>query len=1137
MPRKSASSSSAARSSNTNGKPKSDEHREIPKRSAFVWLALCFILFNSAWAVYHYQYERLPTPLTAEQAGKRGFSEHIAMEHVEALTRLGPHPVGSDALDLAVQASGIRRIELAQKTIANYVLTTSENIKKIAHWEVDIQLDLFHAKTGANRLTGGLFKGKTLVYSDLKHVVMRISPKYLPEVEESAILVSSHIDTVFSSEGAGDCSSCVAVMLELARAISQWAHGFKKSVIFLFNTGEEDGLSGAHSFITQHPWSRAICLAVDLEAMGIGGKSGIFQLNLHPLEQSGPDPWAIESFARVAKYPSAQIIGQASGDLFLFGVIKSATDYQVYSELAGLSGLDFAFTDVVAVYHTKNDKLSLLKPGSLQHLGDNMLAFLLQTAASSYTPRRKEMKMREGNVYNQMVYFDVLHCVPICGKFDFVGTAKADAWRKIALIEQLKPFDTFSTSNVFKTTLLSKCRILRIAMKHYEKEKGTYMVFYSERLANLLHNSLMVQGLLIWATSLFVGGFPAVISLFLSFLSVVLMWMFSLSFALPVAFLVSKVSSSPVPYIANPWLVLGLFGAPAVLGALIGQQIGYLGNIYKVGSSYVALAWLVSPAFACLSCGLFIVYTTDSSPVDPSDGLIEATLTPMRSPKPLRIVTLILGLSVPVLISAGAFIRMMGTMIGLVVRLDRNPGATPEWLGNVVLATIMVAIVCVTFVYLLSYAHLSVPDYKGLNQVPSDGKCNYSQMQKISQRRNIVNYKLKNSYLDGSKKINTEGARKEKNTNIYIDIIRDMYEETITNVRTMNGDTSDFSIAIDNIKVKSMGKKMKENRQRWFGHVKRRLEMTPILICMVMPFNCCTGARRAVILATCAAFSLTLGMISAGVIHPFTDDVARAIHESEPLSNPTAIMCGLSKIPNDMMREIADKQKAVHVVDTTEGYSETQNPVSYISLFSYTPGKLTKEAESLKDEGFVCGEEKVLDLVTFSVKYGCYSSYDTEHGWSETEIPILEVESDLKEDARITRVSLDTKVSTRWTLAINTREIEDFKFEGNSEKLIPLGSKTGVDGWHTIQFAGGKNAPTKFEIILFWFRNSTHPAQKDEKQQNEDSHLLLKLRTDVNRITPKTARVLEKLPSWCSLFGKSTSPFTLAFLTSLPVEI
>ena len=52
-------------------------------------------------------------------------------------------------------------------------------------------------------------------------------------------------------EGAGDCSSCVGVMLELARGVAQWAHTFKSGVLFLFNTGEEEGLDGAHSFITQ----------------------------------------------------------------------------------------------------------------------------------------------------------------------------------------------------------------------------------------------------------------------------------------------------------------------------------------------------------------------------------------------------------------------------------------------------------------------------------------------------------------------------------------------------------------------------------------------------------------------------------------------------------------------------------------------------------------------------------------------------------------------------------------------------------------------------------------------------------------------------------------------------------------------
>lgn len=172
------------------------------------------------------------------------------------------------------------------------------------------------------------------------------------------------------------------------------------------------------------------------------------------------------------------------------------------------------------------------------------------------------------------------------------------------------------------------------------------MVVYRQKFANILHNSVIMQSLLIWTTSLVMGGIPAVASLALSCLSVLLMWVFALGFSFLVAYLLPLISSSPVPYVSSPWLVVGLFGAPAFLGALTGQHLGYLllqkyllnvhskrrqlspiiqadvvrleaerwlykagsfqwlilltlGNYFKIGSSYLALVWLVSPAFAC----------------------------------------------------------------------------------------------------------------------------------------------------------------------------------------------------------------------------------------------------------------------------------------------------------------------------------------------------------------------------------------------------------------------------------------------------------------------------------------------------------------------------------------------------------
>ena len=81
----------------------SGENSSKAKRSTYVILALFVLIIQGSWAVHHYQFEVLPQPLTAQQAGKRGFSEEEAMKHVKALTELGPHPVGSDVLDHALQ--------------------------------------------------------------------------------------------------------------------------------------------------------------------------------------------------------------------------------------------------------------------------------------------------------------------------------------------------------------------------------------------------------------------------------------------------------------------------------------------------------------------------------------------------------------------------------------------------------------------------------------------------------------------------------------------------------------------------------------------------------------------------------------------------------------------------------------------------------------------------------------------------------------------------------------------------------------------------------------------------------------------------------------------------------------------------
>ncbi|KAJ4850217.1 hypothetical protein Tsubulata_050850, partial [Turnera subulata] len=156
------------------------------RRSGTAWLLTFFATLYSYYAVYNYQFESLPAPLTAEQAGDRGFSEVEALKHVAALSQLGPRPVGSQSLDRALQC----------------VLSAAEEIKETADPEVGVEVDVFRAESGANRLGSGAFEGKTLVYSDLTHIVLRVTPKnkYVSSeaAEDNAILVSAHVDTAFS---------------------------------------------------------------------------------------------------------------------------------------------------------------------------------------------------------------------------------------------------------------------------------------------------------------------------------------------------------------------------------------------------------------------------------------------------------------------------------------------------------------------------------------------------------------------------------------------------------------------------------------------------------------------------------------------------------------------------------------------------------------------------------------------------------------------------------------------------------------------------------------------------------------------------------------------------------------------------
>lgn len=103
MPRGQCSSVSTRENSKVDRATDSNDDSRKNRRGAYLLLGLLIVFIHGSWSVYHIQFGSLPLPLDAEQAGKRGFSEASALKHVKYLTGLGPHPVGSDPLDHAIQ--------------------------------------------------------------------------------------------------------------------------------------------------------------------------------------------------------------------------------------------------------------------------------------------------------------------------------------------------------------------------------------------------------------------------------------------------------------------------------------------------------------------------------------------------------------------------------------------------------------------------------------------------------------------------------------------------------------------------------------------------------------------------------------------------------------------------------------------------------------------------------------------------------------------------------------------------------------------------------------------------------------------------------------------------------------------------
>lgn len=194
---------------------------------------------------------------------------------------------------------------------------------------------------------------------------------------QAGVLVNAHYDSVSSGFGATDDGVGVVTVLQLISYFTTDGNQPKRGIVALFNNGEENGLYGAHNYL-RHPLSQFTHTFLNLEGAGAGGRATLFR---------STDAEVTKFYAR-SPYPFGTVV---SGDGFKRGFVRSGTDYSVFNNDNGMRGLDVAFFEPRARYHTDQDDTRDTSADSVWH----MLSAALATT--------KAMTSYEGDEFNGRV--------------------------------------------------------------------------------------------------------------------------------------------------------------------------------------------------------------------------------------------------------------------------------------------------------------------------------------------------------------------------------------------------------------------------------------------------------------------------------------------------------------------------------------------------------------------------------------------------------------------------------------------------------------------------------------------------------------------------------------------------------------
>ncbi len=300
-------------------------------------------------------------PLPAS-ASTNEFSAERAFAHVDRIARR-PHPVGSEA------NSEVRR----------YLIRQLEDLGL----QPNVQ-----ATTAVQKHPDG-----TASLARVHNIHARIEGT---EPTGHVVLVAHH-DSAPNSPGASDDGAGVAAILEITRALTSGTPP-RNDVDVLLTDAEEPGLLGAQAFVNAGRLDPRRSVVLNLEARGTSGPAIMFETN--------SDNANVVPALASARRP----IG-GSETAAIYGLLPNNTDFTSFRE-AGFAGLNFAFVDGSAHYHTPGDSPSNLDPSSLQHMGSAVLGSARYLAEQDLGARRGG-ELTYSSVLGQLVYYPQGLTIPL----------------------------------------------------------------------------------------------------------------------------------------------------------------------------------------------------------------------------------------------------------------------------------------------------------------------------------------------------------------------------------------------------------------------------------------------------------------------------------------------------------------------------------------------------------------------------------------------------------------------------------------------------------------------------------------------------------------------------------------------------